>query len=678
MFWFSLPFLCALCVLCGENLLRFALDFTDKGLKTSVGSTHMVEKNPFALVCRMLYFDKITLRRGHKLLFSDASMMVQSGHKIGITGANGCGKTSLFALVLGKIEEDAGSFRVEKNITIAHVAQETRALPIPAIDYVMQGDAVLTALQQQIEQAEQQGDGIHLAELHERFAAINGYSAHARAARLLHGLGFGMGTEGNPVASFSGGWRMRLNLAHALMCRSDLLLLDEPTNHLDLEAVVWLEKWIQNYRGALLLISHDRDFLDRCVNRIAHIEHEQIDIYSGNYSDFERLRSEKLALQQASFEKQQKQVAHMTSFINRFKAKATKASQAQSRIKALERMQMIAPAHVDSPFLFRFKHPGPIPNPLLRLNKASAGYDDNTILHELSLSLLPGERIGLLGPNGEGKSTLIKLMAGELKPQRGSRESAKELSIGYFAQHQLEQLHGELSPVQHITMLDETISEKEARQFLGGFDFRGDMALAPVSPFSGGEKARLVLAMIVYQQPNLLLLDEPTNHLDLEMRHALSMALQSFEGAMVLVSHDRYLIRTVCDSLMLVSNGSVAPFAGDLDEYSAWLLQQRREGDDKQSPPIRPSRKDERRLKSEQRKALQPLRNKVKTLEKEQAILHTQKTELDAQLADPALYAEASAEHIKSLNIEQRRIEQALTGCEEAWLIASEALEHAE
>jgi len=625
----------------------------------------------------MLYFDRISLRRGNKLLFSDASITIQSGHKVGITGANGCGKTSLFALVQGAIEEDAGSFRIEKGINIAHVEQETPALPIPAIDYVMQGDTELTRLQQQLGQAEHAGDGIRVAELHERFAAIDGYSAHARAARLLHGLGFAVGAENHPVASFSGGWRMRLNLAHALMCRSDLLLLDEPTNHLDLEAVVWLEKWIQNYRGAMLLISHDRDFLDRCVNRIAHIEHEQINLYAGNYSDFERLRSEKLALQQASFEKQQKQVAHMTSFINRFKAKATKASQAQSRIKALERMQMIAPAHVDSPFSFSFQHPGQIPNPLLRLDKATAGYGEKTILHDLSFSLLPGERIGLLGPNGEGKSTLIKLMAGELMQQQGNRETAKELSIGYFAQHQLEQLHGELSPLQHIRMLNEDLSEKEARQFLGGFDFRGDMALAPVSPFSGGEKARLVLAMIVYQQPNLLLLDEPTNHLDLEMRHALSIALQSFEGAMVLVSHDRHLLRTVCDSLVLVSNGSVAPFKGDLDEYSAWLLQQRSAGDEKNTATVRPSRKDERRLKTEQRKMLQPLRNKVKKLESELEKLHAQKIDLDAQLADPALYEAAAPEKVRTLTIEQRQVEQALQQCEETWLTASEELENA-
>jgi ATP-binding cassette subfamily F protein 3 len=623
----------------------------------------------------MLYFDRITLRRGHKLLFSDASMTIQSGHKVGLTGANGCGKSSLFALVQGNIEEDAGSFRIEKGIAIAHVEQETPALPVPAIDYVMQGDSEITALQQQLEQAEQAGDGVRIAELHERFAAIDGYSAHARAARLLHGLGFSAGAENRAVSTFSGGWRMRLNLAHALMCRSNLLLLDEPTNHLDLEAVIWLEKWIQHYRGALLLISHDRDFLDRCVNRIAHIEHEQLNIYTGNYSDFERMRAEKLALRQASFEKQQKQVAHMTGFINRFKAKAAKASQAQSRIKALERMQMIAPAHVDSPFSFSFRHPGQIPNPLLRLHKAAAGYGETTILHDLSFSLLPGDRIGLLGPNGEGKSTLIKLMAGELMPQRGARETARELSIGYFAQHQLEQLHDELSPVQHLMMLDKHLSEKEARQFLGGFDFRGDMAIAPVAPFSGGERARLALAMIVFRQPNLLLLDEPTNHLDLEMRHALSIALQSFEGAMVLISHDRHLLRTVCDSLMLVSDGAVAPFKGDLDEYSSWLLQQRGDDDDKPSLAPRPSGKDERRLRNAQRKSMQPLRNRIKMLEQELESLHAKKAGLDAQLANPALYEDAAPGKIRALSIAQRQTRQALEQCEEAWFLASEKLE---
>ncbi|NWF37182.1 ATP-binding cassette domain-containing protein [Mariprofundus sp. KV] len=622
----------------------------------------------------MLYFDKVSLRRGSKQLFGDMSFSIHLGDRVGITGANGCGKSSLFALVQGKLEEDSGNFRMDKNIAIAQVEQETPALPIAAIQYVMQGDTELTRLQARLHEAEGAGDGIRVAELHEKLAAIDAYSAHARAARLMHGLGFKAGTEEKAVADFSGGWRMRLNLAHALMCRSDLLLLDEPTNHLDLEAVVWLEKWLNSYRGAMLLISHDRDFLDRCVNKVAHIEHETLTLYSGNYSAFERIRAEKLALQQASHEKQQKQIHHMMSFITRFKAKNTKATQAQSRIKALERMQLIAPAHVDSPFSFEFSHPGGIPNPLLRLHKTDAGYGETTILSDLSFSLLPGERIGLLGPNGEGKSTLIKLLAGELEAQKGKCERAKDLSIGYFAQHQLEQLHDELSPVQHLRLLEERLPEKEARRFLGGFDFQGDMALAPVGPFSGGEKARLVLALLVYQQPNLLLLDEPTNHLDLEMRHALNMALQSFEGAMILVSHDRHLLRTVCDALMLVSNGTVTPFNGDLDDYSKWLLELR---DEEEKVSTQPSRKDDRRAKAEQRKALQPLRNRVKKLESELDQLHQRSQELESELADPALYESNQADRLKTLTIEHRNLKQKLAETEEAWMEAGEALESA-
>jgi len=627
----------------------------------------------------MLYFEQLTLRRGSKMLFEDASFTIHAGDKLGITGANGCGKSSLFGLILAQLEEDSGSFRMDRGITIAHVAQETPALPISAMRYIMQGDSELTGLETQLNHAEVRGDGEVIARLHERIATIDGYAAPARAARLMHGLGFAAGEEEHAVASFSGGWRMRLNLARALMCRSDLLLLDEPTNHLDLEAVIWLEKWLRAYTGAMLLISHDRDFLDRCVTHIGHIEQQRMNLYSGNYSAFERMRTAQLAQQQSAHEKQQSQIEHMNSYINRFKAKASKAKQAQSRIKALERMQLIAPAHVDSPFSFSFKFPDSVPNPLLRLHKASAGYADKTILKQISLSMLPGERIGLLGPNGAGKSTLIKLLAGELLPSAGSRETAKELRIGYFAQHQLEQLHDELSPIQHLQMLDDQLSEKQARQYLGGFAFHGDMATAPVSPLSGGEKARLVLAIIVYQRPNLLLLDEPTNHLDMDMRHALCMALQDFEGAMILVSHDRHLLRTVCDDLILVASGAAELFSGDLDDYARWMLAAREDEEDSPANASQQSsRRDERRNRAEQRKSLQPLRNRVKKLEADLEILHAKKSEMDMLLADPDLYDGSNIERQKRVTIEARQLSQQIDEVENQWLLAGEELETAE
>ncbi|MDQ6992079.1 MAG: ATP-binding cassette domain-containing protein [Mariprofundus sp.] len=627
----------------------------------------------------MLYFEQLSLQRGNKILFEDANFTIHSGDKLGITGANGCGKSSLFGLILSQLEESSGSFRLDRNITIAHVAQETPGLPIPALHYIMQGDAELTELETLLATAESSGDGEKIAKLHERIATIDGYAAPARAARLMHGLGFTPGEEENSVASFSGGWRMRLNLARALMCRSDLLLLDEPTNHLDLEAVIWLEKWLRAYAGAMLLISHDRDFLDRCITHVGHIEQQHFTLYSGNYSAFERMRIEKLAQQQSAHEKQQDQIEHMNSYINRFKAKASKAKQAQSRIKALERMQLIAPAHVDSPFSFSFRFPGLVPNPLLRLNKASAGYGEKTILHNISLSLLPGERIGLLGPNGAGKSTLIKLLAGELLANSGNRDEAKELRIGYFAQHQLEQLHHELSPIQHLQMVNDQLSEKEARQYLGGFDFHGDMATHPIAPLSGGEKARLVLALIVYQQPNLLLLDEPTNHLDMDMRHALCMALQEFEGAMILVSHDRHLLRTVCDQLILVADKKATPFTGDLDDYANYLLSSRDdEVESCENADALPSRRDDRRNRAELRKSLQPLRKQIKKLEIALQTLHTKKAIIDTQLSDPALYDGTQVALQKALTIETGQLNQQISDIENEWLQRCEELEEAE
>jgi len=628
----------------------------------------------------MIYFEDVTLRRGKKVLFKDFTLTIHAKDKIGITGANGTGKSSLFAMILGKLEEDKGEYRAKSNVLLSHVAQETPALDMSAVDYVMLGDEELSLLEQDIAQAETNHDGLKLSALHERMDVIGGYQARARAGQLMSGLGFKTEQESSAVSSFSGGWRMRLNLAQALMCRSDVLLLDEPTNHLDLEAVLWLEKWLKNYQGALLLISHDKEFLDQSVTTIAHLEQEEIKMYSGNYSAFEIRRAEQLALQQSSYEKQQREVEHMNSFITRFKAKATKAKQAQSRIKALERMQMIAPAHVDSPFEFAFEGTGFMPNPLMQLQKTFFGYHETPILENISLSLLPNDRIGLLGPNGAGKSTLIKLMAAELKAVKGHVVESKGLRIGYFAQHQLEQLDSNASPVQHIFALNPEASEKEARLFLGGFAFHGDMAMETIAGFSGGEKARLVLAILVYQKPNLLLMDEPTNHLDLDMRLALTVALQTFEGAMVLVSHDRHLLRTVCDDLWLVANQKVEPFTGDLDDYAKWLSEQADDGETKEAAigeHTQAARKTKRKDDAERRKALQPLRSKVKKLEQQLDKLHKREAELNESLADASLYEESEKERLMTLTTEHAQIKSELDEVEEEWMALSEELESA-
>jgi len=504
------------------------------------------------------------------------------------------------------------------------------------------------------------GDGLKQATLHEKLAAIDGYAARARAGRLLHGLGFNPEHLDMPVRSFSGGWRMRLNLAQALMCRSDLLLLDEPTNHLDLDAVIWVEQWLTAYDGTLLLISHDRDFLDRVVTHIGHIEQTGMTMYTGNYSEFEKLRAERLANQTAAFSKQQREIAHVRSFVDRFKAKATKAKQAQSRLKMLERMELINPAHVDSEFDFEFREPDKLPDPLVRLDRVNAGYGDVRVLDTISLSISPGDRFGLLGRNGAGKSTLIRTIAGDLNPQHGERETAKDLRVGYFAQHQLEQLNPDASPVDHLKKIDRFISDKEARAFLGGFGFQGEMALAPSAPFSGGEKARLVLALLVYQKPNLLLLDEPTNHLDLGMRHALTRALQDFDGAMVVVSHDRHLLESVSDRLYLVSEGKVDEFIDDLEAYRKWLLAERKESKTQEEDAVeapkdnsREARKERRQADADRRKQLQTVRNRVKKLDREVEKLTKEKSDIETQLADQSLYEDDNWEDLKSLHDKQ-------------------------
>ena len=693
----------------------------------------------------MLQLRNVELRRGTRLLLEDADLTVYPSQKVGLVGANGCGKSSLFALIKGELHPDAGEVLVPAGWEIAHVAQQTPSGDQPAIELVMDGDRELRQVQRDLAAAEAAGDGLRQGELHARLEAIGGYTAESRAARLLHGLGFSPGEERRPVDSWSGGWRMRLGLARTLMCRSDLLLLDEPTNHLDLDAVIWLESWLRAYPGTLILISHDRDFLDAIVRQVAHIEQGRLNHYTGNYTAFEALRAERLGQRQAAFTRQQQEIARIQGFVERFRAKATKARQAQSRLKALERMERIAPAHVDSPFHFAFRTPPSLPRPLLVLEGGRAGYGERLVLDKVKLDLVPGDRVGLLGPNGAGKSTLIKVLAGQLPLLAGEQRLAQGLRVGYFAQHQMDQLRPDDSPLKHLQRLAPEATEQGLRDYLGGFDFAGDKALEPVAPFSGGEKARLALALVIWGRPNLLLLDEPTNHLDLEMREALSEALQEYEGALVVVSHDRHLLRTTVDQLLLVDAGRVAPFDGDLDDYPAWLLRRQTrleaangdlvpggvaggsgprgadrsgltrkaqgagaakgngggtgEGSDlgagpageglgTHPGPARPSaapgpdnsaaaRKDQRRQEAEERKRLQPLRQRLQKLEAEMDRLATRRATLEVELAAPALYEMEGKARLLKLLADKQQLDAEQETVETAWLEVSEALESA-
>ena len=636
----------------------------------------------------MINLRQLSLQRGVKPLFENVSLTVYPGWKVGVIGANGSGKSSLFALLLNELHADTGDLELPPRWVIAHVAQETPALPTPALEFVLDGDAELRQIERDLHAAEIAHDGTRQAELHARFDAIGGYSARARAGKLMNGLGFATAQLEQPVAEFSGGWRVRLNLARALMCRSDLLLLDEPTNHLDLDAVLWLEQWLRAYPGTLLLISHDRDVLDNVADHIAHLDQQRITLYPGNYSAFEEQRAARLALQQAAYEKQQREVAHLESFITRFRAKATKARQAQSRIKALERMERIAAAHVDSPFEFGFAAPGRLPNPLLAVEKVAAGYGERLILEGVNLVINPGTRLGLLGPNGAGKSTLIKLLAGMLPPLAGQIETGQGLAIGYFAQHQLEQLRPDWSAVRHLQQLDERASEQALRNFIGGFGFNGDRALEPVAPFSGGEKARLALALLVWQKPNLLLLDEPTNHLDLDMRLALTLALQDYQGAMIVVSHDRHLLRTTTDEFLLVAEGRAQPFNGDLDDYRDWLNERQRNLNRDATPRVAGNnngngsandRREQKRQGAERRQQLavkrKPLEQQIRRLEQRMEKLHSEQTRLQSELAEPALYEDANKNRLKELLLRKAQVDKELADIEGEWMEVQEALE---
>lgn len=628
----------------------------------------------------MIVFSSLQIRRGTNVLLDNASATINPGQKVGLVGKNGCGKSTLISLLKNEMSADAGNLTFPNNWALAWVNQETPALDVPAIEYVIDGDREFRQLESELQSANDRDDGHTIALVHGKLDAIQAWTIPARAASLLSGLGFTQNQLQQPVKSFSGGWRMRLNLAQALICRSDLLLLDEPTNHLDLDAVIWLEKWLKSYTGTLVLISHDRDFLDPIIDKILHIEQQTLNEYTGNYSSFERQRATKLSQQQSLFESQQEKVAHLQSYIDRFRAQATKAKQAQSRIKTLERMELIAPAHVDNPFHFSFRSPESLPNPLLRMEKVSAGYGDNTILDSIKLNLVPGSRIGLLGRNGAGKSTLIKLLAGTMPPLKGDIGLAKGVKLGYFAQHQLEFLRAEDSPLQHLVRLANKETEQQLRDYLGGFGFHGDKVTDPTERFSGGEKARLVLALIVWQRPNLLLLDEPTNHLDLDMRQALTEALIDFEGAMVVVSHDRHLLRSTTDDLYLVHGGKVEQFDGDLEDYQQWLVDIQRQESQQEAPSkdgvnSAQSRKDQKRREADFRNQTQPLRKQITTLESQMEKLTKELATIEAKLADSTLYDISRKAELTECLQQQIKVKSVLDDTEMTWLDAQEQLE---
>lgn len=633
----------------------------------------------------MIVFSSLQIRRGINLLLDNASAKINPGQKVGLVGKNGSGKSTLFSLVKSEITADAGEFSIPSHWELAWVNQETPAIDTAALEYAIDGDRQYRELEQALSIANEKNDGNQIATIHSKMDTIDAWSIQSRAASLLNGLGFSQEQLMSPVKSFSGGWRMRLNLAQALMCRSDLLLLDEPTNHLDLDAVMWLEKWLKSYNGTLLLISHDRDFLDPLVDKIIHIEQQTLFEYAGNYSSFEIQRSTKLAQQQSLFEHQQLKIAHLQSYVDRFRAKATKAKQAQSRLKMLERMEKIAPAHVDNPFYFSFRPSDSLPSPLLTMEKVIAGYGEKIILDSIKLNLVPGSRIGLLGRNGAGKSTLIKLLAGEIQPQSGIIHLAKGIQLGYFAQHQLEYLRADESPLWHLTQLaSPKNTEQELRNYLGGFDFKGDKVNEAVNTFSGGEKARLVLSLIVWQRPNLLLLDEPTNHLDLDMRQALTEALIDFEGALVIVSHDRHLLRSTTDEFYLVHNHLVEQFDGDLDDYQKWLNEDSKtsgqssnliESTTNTSNLSAQDKKEQKRKEAELRIKLQPLKKSLQKTEEAMSQLTAELQKIETQLSDPQIYEIVNKEKLTNTIKQQSQLKSELEEAEFKWLDIQQELD---
>ena len=626
----------------------------------------------------MIEIKSLTLQRGLKVLLDQAALSLAPGRRVGLIGKNGSGKSSLFALLKGEITADKGDVSIPKHWKTAAVAQETPALDISALDYVLQGDGELQLFQTALHEAEAKNDGMKQAEYHAKLEEIDAYSAPARAAKLLSGLGFSQEEHGRPVKSFSGGWRMRLNLAQALMCRADLLLLDEPTNHLDLETVLWLENHLSGLPCTQIIISHDRDFLNATTTQTVELSDQKLTLYGGNYDFYQAERARRLAQQQAAYLKQQAQIKHLQSFIDRFKAKATKAVQAQSRMKALDKLERIAPAHFDSGFSFEFDSPAHLPNPLLQLDKADLGYGGEPVLHGIDLSLESGARYGLLGVNGSGKSTFIKTLAGELNVLSGRIVRSDKLNIGYFAQHQLDTLRPDQSPLWHIQKLSPDVREQEIRNFLGSFNFVGDAALQKTEPFSGGEKARLALAMIVWQKPNLLLLDEPTNHLDLDMRHALTLALQSFQGALIVVSHDRSLLEATTDSFLLIEQGRLKTFDGDLEDYRRYRLAQENAAApaaSSQSQNRKDAKRVEAQIRQEKARLGKPLQQKISQAEKEIAALSEIQTACEAFLAQEDAYSDANKTKLQQTLAQLAETKVKLEKQEENWLAWQEELE---
>ena len=632
----------------------------------------------------MIQLDQVSLRRGGRVLFQKASMQIHPSWKVGLTGVNGAGKSTLFSALLGGLTPDEGTLKRPDVWTVAHMAQEIKALDLAAIDFVLSGDEEYWSIQKQLAHSEQLNDA-QLAQLHGRFDEIHGYAAPAKAAQLMAGLGFMAHQNQELVSSFSGGWRMRLNLARTLMSRSDLLLLDEPTNHLDLDAILWLEDWLKAYEGTLILISHDRDFLDAITDHILHIENQILTLYTGNYSTFETTRSERLAQQQQAYEKQLETRAHLQKYIDRFKAQATKARQAQSRIKMLERMQLLAPAHVDTPFTFTFREPTKMSSPLLSLENASMGYHEKLIAEKINLQITPTSRIGLLGMNGAGKSTLIKSLVGQLPLMKGQRKASELLNIGYFAQHQMDSLDDQASPMLQLARIaDPKISEATLRAFLGSFGFSGERMDTACATFSGGERARLALALIVWLRPNVLILDEPTNHLDLDMRHALTMALQDYEGAVVLVSHERQLIASVCDELLLVHAGQCTEFSGDLQDYAKWLREARQmqlstnQNQTVDKSNLKVDKEAQRKLAAQRREQTRPIRKSIEKLEKNIEKQQQRYAEIENLLADTSLYENHRKNDLLKLMDEQTQVKTELAHYEDEMLNLMMELEELE